>query len=160
MKSIGLSFFILIFFLLTSCSDSDLVNPYEFSNGWKNGEVVQFDFKGTETKKNQNLFLILRHNKNYSFSNIFLITEMKFENDSIKRDTLEYRLSEKNGKWLGKKRLSIVEHTLPFKKNLEILKDSTYSITITNSMRLINQVSPIQNLENILDLGLLIESVE
>lgn len=160
MKSIGLSFFILIFFLLTSCSDSDLVNPYEFSNGWKNGEVVQFDFKGTETKKNQNLFLILRHNKNYSFSNIFLITEMKFENDSIKRDTLEYRLSEKNGKWLGKTRLSIVEHTLPFKKNLEILKDSTYSITITNSMRLINQVSPIQNLENILDLGLLIESVE
>ena len=160
MKSIGLSFFILIFFLLTSCSDSDLVNSYEFSNGWKNGEVVQFDFKGTETKKNQNLFLILRHNKNYSFSNIFLITEMKFENDSIKRDTLEYRLSEKNGKWLGKKRLSIVEHTLPFKKNLEILKDSTYSITITNSMRLINQVSPIQNLENILDLGLLIESVE
>lgn len=160
MRSIGLSVFILIFFLLTSCSDSDLVNPYEFSNGWKNGEVVQFDFKGTEIKKNQNLFLILRHNKNYSFSNIFLITEMKFENDSIKRDTLEYRLSEKNGKWLGKKRLSIVEHTLPFKKNLEILKDSTYSITITNSMRLINQVSPIQNLENILDLGLLIESVE
>lgn len=160
MKSIGLSFFILIFFLLTSCSDSDLVNPYEFSNGWKNGEVVQFDFKGTEIKKNQNLFLILRHNKSYSFSNIFLITEMKFENDSIKRDTLEYRLSEKNGKWLGKTRLSIVEHTLPFKKNLEILKDSTYSITITNSMRLINQVSPIQNLENILDLGLLIESVE
>jgi len=160
MRSIGLSVFILIFFLLTSCSDSDLVNSYEFSNGWKNGEVVQFDFKGTETKKNQNLFLILRHNKNYSFSNIFLITEMKFENDSIKRDTLEYRLSEKNGKWLGKKRLSIVEHTLPFKKNLEILKDSTYSITITNSMRLINQVSPIQNLENILDLGLLIESVE
>jgi len=160
MRSIGLSVFILIFFLLTSCSDSDLVNSYEFSNGWKNGEVVQFDFKGTETKKNQNLFLILRHNKNYSFSNIFLITEMKFENDSIKRDTLEYRLSEKNGKWLGKTRLSIVEHTLPFKKNLEILKDSTYSITITNSMRLINQVSPIQNLENILDLGLLIESVE
>lgn len=160
MRSIGLSVFILIFFLLTSCSDSDLVNPYEFSNGWKNGEVVQFDFKGTEIKKNQNLFLILRHNKNYSFSNIFLITEMKFENDSIKRDTLEYRLSEKNGKWLGKTRLSIVEHTLPFKKNLEILKDSTYSITITNSMRLINQVSPIQNLENILDLGLLIESVE
>lgn len=160
MRSIGLSVFILIFFLLTSCSDSDLVNSYEFSNGWKNGEVVQFDFKGTETKKNQNLFLILRHNKNYSFSNIFLITEMKFENDSIKRDTLEYRLSEKNGKWLGKKRLSIVEHTLPFKKNLEILKDSTYSITITNSMRLINQVSPIQNLENILDLGLLIENVE
>lgn len=160
MRSIGLSVFILIFFLLTSCSDSDLINSYEFSNGWKNGEVVQFDFKGTEIKKNQNLFLILRHNKNYSFSNIFLITEMKFENDSIKRDTLEYRLSEKNGKWLGKTRLSIVEHTLPFKKNLEILKDSTYSITITNSMRLINQVSPIQNLENILDLGLLIESVE
>ena len=102
----------------------------------------------------------MRHDKNYAISNIFIITEIPFENDSISTDTLEYALSEKNGKWLGNKRLSIVEHTLPFKENLKLIKDSTYIITVRNSMRLNNEISPIQNLEKVLDLGLLIESVK
>ena len=80
--------------------------------------------------------------------------------DSIKTDTLEYVLSEKNGKWLGERKLSIVEHTLIFKKNLKLVKDSSYTVTVRNSMRLYNEIAPIQNLENILDLGLVIQSVE
>ena len=69
-------------------------------------------------------------------------------------------MSEKNGKWLGSKRLSIVEHTLPFKENLKLIKDSIYTVTVRNSMRLNNEISPIQNLEKVLDLGLLMESVK
>ena len=104
--------------------------------------------------------MILRHNKNYQFSNIFLITEFQFEKDSIKTDTLEYRLSANSGKWLGEQKLSIVEHKLPFKMNLELQKDSLYTLQIRNSMRLNNEISPIQNLENVLDLGLLMEIVK
>ena len=160
MKSIGLFLFSLVFLLTGSCSSSNLINPHQFSNGWKNGEVVQFDINVKDDTKNHDLFFILRHDKNYAFSNIFLITEIRFENDSISTDTLEYALSEKNGKWLGNKRLSIVEHTLPFKENLKLIKDSTYIVTVRNSMRLNNEISPIQNLEKVLDLGLLIESVK
>ena len=53
-----------------------------------------------------------------------------------------------------------MEHTLNFKKNLKLIKDSAYTITVRNSMRLNNEISPIRNLENVLDLGLLIQSVE
>ncbi len=157
MKSISPLFFVLIFLFIVSCTHSNLQKPYEFSNGWKNGEVVKFDFKVSDSKTNQDLFLILRHNKNYQFSNIFLITEFQFEKDSIKTDTLEYRLSANSGKWLGEQKLSIVEHKLPFKMNLELQKDSLYTLQIRNSMRLNNEISPIQNLENVLDLGLLME---
>ena len=64
---------------------------------------------------------------------------------------------EPNGKWLGEKRLSLVEHKLLFKKNIDLIKDSINYLSIRNSMRLNNVISPIENLENILDLGLLIE---
>ena len=118
MRARGTLFFVLILISIQSCSNPNLIKTYEFSNGWKTNEVVDFNFKGPQNSSNQDVFLILRHNKNYAFSNIFLITDIKFENDSIKTDTLEYVLSEKNGKWLGERKLSIVEHTLIFKKNL------------------------------------------
>ncbi len=56
-----------------------------------------------------------------------------------------------------KKSLSLVEHKLLFKSNLDLIKDSINYLSIRNSMRLNNVISPIENLENILDLGLLIE---
>ena len=155
MKKISSLFFVLLFFM--GCSYSSHLNTYEFSNGWKNSEIVTFDFKAPESTKNYNLFLLLRHNNNYSFSNIFLITKLKLANGSILTDTLEHPLSEPSGKWLGEKRLSLVEHKLIFKKNLDLINDSIYYLSIRNAMRLNNVISPIENLENILDLGLLIE---
>ena len=152
-----LSFFFWVLLLTTACSFSSHLNTYEFSNGWKKNEVVTFDFKVPEDKSNYNLFLLLRHNNNYSFSNIFLITELQLANSSILSDTLEYWLSEPSGKWLGEKSLSLVEHKLLFKRDINLIKDSINYLSIRNSMRLNNVISPIENLENILDLGLLIE---
>ncbi len=160
MRTIGTLFFFSMLLSMQSCSYPNSIKPYEFSNGWGTNEVVDFNFKGPQNSSNQDLLFILRHNKNYAFSNIFLIADIKFENDSIKTDTLEYVLSEKNGKWLGEKKLSIVEHTLIYKKNLKLIKDSSYTVTVRNSMRLNNEIGPIQNLENILDLGLSIQSVK
>tara|TARA_B100001059_G_C17726465_1_gene523733 strand:+ start:292 stop:774 length:483 start_codon:yes stop_codon:yes gene_type:complete len=160
MRTRGTLFFVLMLISTQSCSYPSSIKTYEFSNGWKTNEVVDFNFKGPQNSSNQDVFLILRHNKNYAFSNIFLITDIKFENDSIKTDTLEYVLSEKNGKWLGETKLSVVEHKLIYKKNLKLVKDSSYSVRVRNSMRLYNEIVPIQNLENILDLGLVIQSVK
>ena len=150
-------FFVLMFFLFESCSNSNLIKPYEFSNGWKNNEIAKFDFKVKDSESRHNLFLILRHNKNYAFSNIFMVTQLYLGDDLKHSDTLEYKLSSTSGKWLGNKKLSVVEHVLPFKENFELLKDSLYTLSVRNSMRLINEISPIQNLENVLDLGMLIE---
>ena len=155
MKKLSLFFFVLLIGL--GCSFSSHLYTYEFSNGWKNNEIVTFDFKTSENKSNYNLFLLLRHNNNYSFSNIFLITELNLANGSISSDTLQYTLSDPSGKWLGEKSLSIVEHKLLFKKNIDLLKDSVNYLSVRNSMRLNNVISPIENLENILDLSLLIE---
>ena len=86
-----------------------------------------------------------------------MVTELSYNNEVV-TDTLEFMLSEKSGKWLGDKKLSVVERFLPFKKNLKLKKEIPHNLKIRNSMRLNNEISPIQNLENVLDLGLIIET--
>ena len=148
----------LLFFIY--CSFSDTVITHNFDNGWKNKESVDFEFKKSSNENNYDLYLILRHNKNYSFSNIFIISKLKLLNEDEKIDTLEYILSEPNGKWKGKTKLSIVEHKLNFKKNINLNGDGFNYLSLRNAMRLNNTISPIQNLENVIDLGLLIEPVK
>ena len=157
MRNLNLLYFVLIFFLIESCSNSNLIKVHEFSSGWKNSEVVSFDFEIVDTLKKHDLKIFLRHNKNYEFSNIFMVTELSYNNEVV-TDTLEFVLSEKSGKWLGDKKLSVVEHFLPFKKNLKLKKEIPYNLKIRNSMRFNNEISPIQSLENVLDLGLIIET--
>jgi len=105
MRNLNLLCFVLIFFLIESCSNISSIKVHEFASGWKNSEVVSFDFEVVDTLKKHDLKIFLRHNKNYEFSNIFMITEFSYNNEII-TDTLEFMLSEKSGKWLGDKTFS------------------------------------------------------
>lgn len=55
------------------------------------------------------------------------------------------------------KKLTLIEHKLPYKQSVILVKDSLYSLKVRTSMRLNDHVKPIANLEGIIGLGLLIE---
>ena len=135
MKNLNLLYFVLMFFLVESCSNSSSIKVHEFTSGWKNSEAVGFDFEVVHDLKKHDLKIFLRHGKNYEFSNIFMITELSYNNEIV-TDTLEFILSEKSGKWLGDKKLSVVEHFLPFKKNLKLKKEIPYNLKIEISLSL------------------------
>jgi len=101
--------------------------------------------------------LILRHNNDYDYANIFLITELSSTHSLTQTDTLEFLLSNPTGQWLGDKKLTLIEHKLPYKQSVILVKDSLYSLKVRTSMRLNDHVKPIANLEGIIGLGLLIE---
>ena len=157
MKQKIIFFFIFISLLEVGCSFNGQVLRHEFDGGWKNSEIVELHFTQNESVLSNDLFFVLRHEKSYSFSNIFLISNLKLNGQKPVIDTTEFILSEPNGKWKGESRISNVEHILEFKKNIVLNKDSLNTLTIRNSMRLNNQISPIENLKNILDIGLLIK---
>ena len=150
---------IFVFGLEISCSYEGQVFRYEFIDGWKNSEVVELNFLNTDESENKDLFFVLRHDKSYEFSNIFLISNLKLNGQKNIIDTIEYTLSQTNGKWNGETKISTVEHILKYKKNVVLFKDSLNTLTVRNSMRRNNEISPIENLENILDIGLLVKSV-
>ena len=54
--------------------------------------------------------------------------------------------------------ISTVEHILKYKNN-KTNKDSLNTLTVRNSMRRNSEISPIENLESVLDIGLLIQPV-
>jgi len=150
---------IFIFGLEISCSYDGQIFRYEFIDGWKNSEIIELNFSNTDESLNNDLFFVLRHEKSYKFSNIFLISNLKLNGQKNIIDTIEYTLSQPNGKWNGKTKISTVEHILKYKKSVRLYKDSLNTLTVRNSMRRNNEISPIENLENILDIGLLIKPV-
>lgn len=150
---------IFVFGLEISCSFDGQIFRYEFVDGWKNSEIVELNFLNTEESQNKDLFFVLRHDKSYEFSNIFLISNLKLNGQKKIIDTIEYTLSQPNGKWNGETKISTVEHILKYKKNVVLFKDSLNTLTVRNSMRRNNEISPIENLENILDIGLLVKSI-
>ncbi|KRO90199.1 MAG: gliding motility lipoprotein GldH [Bacteroidetes bacterium] len=148
-------FFLLFIFCIGSCSSPYFLEFFEFPEGWKNTQTVEFNFKAGLSSKNMSL--ILRHNNDYNYANIFLITELSSNRSLIQADTLEFLLSKPNGQWLGDKKLTLVEHKLSYKENIILEKDSLYSLKVRTSMRLNDRIMPIANLEGIVGLGLLIE---
>lgn len=148
-------FFLLFIICLGSCSAPYHLEFTEFSEGWKNTEPAEFNFKGDLTSKNMSL--ILRHNNDYDYANIFLITELSSTHSLTQTDTLEFLLSNPTGQWLGDKKLTLIECKLPYKQSVILVKDSLYSLKVRTSMRLNDHVKPIANLEGIIGLGLLIE---
>ena len=159
MNSKKLFLLIFVFGLEISCSYDGQIFRYEFVDGWKNSEIVELNFSNTDEKMNNDLFFVLRHEKSYKFSNIFLISNLKLNGQKNIIDTIEYTLSQPNGKWNGETKISTVEHILKYKKSVRLLKDSLNTLTVRNSMRRNNEISPIENLENIFDIGLLVKPV-
>ena len=122
----------------------------------KTTEALSFEFNGDFETKMSDLSFILRHNNEYSFSNIFLITEFSANGNLIDKDTLEFKLANYRGEWLGNKKISVIEHMLPYKKGL-IFDDSNYKLNIRTSMRSRNKVTEIERLDGIVNFGLLID---
>ncbi|MDB9847343.1 gliding motility lipoprotein GldH [Flavobacteriaceae bacterium] len=151
--------FLIIFLaaLISSCETTGFLQFHDFKSGWENSEIVEFNFKGKKQKSIKNISFILRHNNDYSFANIFLISELHSSNKKTQIDTLEFKLANPSGKWLGDKKISVVEHRLPFKTGFVLNEGETFKLKVRTSMRLNNEVNEIENLDGVLNFGLLIE---
>ena len=73
-----------------------------FSNGWPQHEEVQFRFTPEKMNSPTNLFLYLRNNNDYQFSNIHLITKIENPIGEKLVDTLSYSMATPEGEWLVK----------------------------------------------------------
>ena len=151
--------FLIVFFatVLSSCETSKFLDFHDFKSGWGSSEIVEFNFEGEKQKSLKNIDFVLRHNNDYSFANIFLISELYDLNNKIQIDTLEFKLADPNGKWLGDKKISVVEHKLPYKTDFILNDSEAFKLKVRTSMRLNNEINEIENLEGVLNFGLLIE---
>ena len=151
--------YILFSLVIFSCDSNVEFLKYNSVNGvWHKDSLQEFSFELNETNE-YNTFVNLRINEEYKFSNIFLITTLKDSLNILSKDTLQFKLADKSGKFIGKKRINLVDNKLLHKKQLKLERNKKYFLSIEHAMRVINKVGGIENLEGVTDIGYKIEKI-
>lgn len=156
-KTFLLSLFLLSLFV-SSCDSKRVFDEYKsVPNHWNKDSVISFTVHGLDTAQTYNLFINIRNNNQYQYSNLFLITEMNFPNGKVIADTLEYEMAYPDGSWMGEGFSNIKENKLWYKENVRFSEIGTYKINIRQAMRQNGEVEGIENLKGITEVGFRIE---
>ncbi len=151
--------YILFSLVIFSCDSNVEFLKYNSVNGvWHKDALQEFSFELNETNE-YNTFVNLRINEEYKFSNIFLITTLKDSLNILSKDTLQFKLADKSGKFVGKKRINLVDNNLLHKKQLKLEGNKKYFLSIEHAMRVINKVGGLENLQGVTDIGYKIEKI-
>lgn len=144
---------------LVSC-DSNLVDSQSvaFSDAqWDIREAPVFKVEPVDTVQAYDMFINMRNNHDFAYSNLFLIAEMKFPQGKIVTDTLEYEMATPQGKFLGSGSGNVYENKLWYKEGVRFRESGTYLLTLRHVMRKNGSVDGIAQLDGVLDIGYSIE---
>ena len=151
-------FFIMIVSLL-SCDKKRVFDEYKsVGESWKKDSIVSFNFNQTDTINVYNLFVNIRNNDNYQFSNLFLIVAMQQPNGLTKVDTLQYEMTNPDGSLLGEGFSDIKENKLFYKEKLRFQQAGNYKVTVKQAIRKTGKIVG-EALEGVSDVGFRIESL-
>ena len=146
---------ILLFLLIFSCENEGIIFlDYLNLNGtWDKKNEINFSFKSEENFAD--LSLLIRSDSSYPFSNIYLITSIKNNNEII-IDTINYLFENDNDKWYNTNSSSVNNSKIYLKKNFKILAGEL-DFKVNHSIRYLDSIMPQKKLDGILDVGLLVE---
>ena len=136
--------------VLSSCNTDVVNSEYKSLKGaiWNRDEQVQFSFSELDTIQKHNVFINVRNDGSFPYSNLFLITALTTPEGQVLTDTLEYTMALPDGTWLGKGKGSIKENKLWFKENIVFPSKGVYTIDVSHAMRKNGNVSGIIGLES------------
>ncbi|WP_339916135.1 gliding motility lipoprotein GldH [Yeosuana marina] len=161
MRNNLLLFFLGLFLIVVSCDSKRVYDEYKsVPNEWNKDSIITFKINPPDSIKPYNLFVDLRNTNEYKYSNIFLIVEMVFPHGRTIKDTLEYRMTDPSGKFLGTGLMDVKENKLWYKENVVFKEAGEYTVNIQHAMRENGKVNGVVSLEGITDVGFRVENVE
>ena len=89
-----------------------------------------------QTTSNQfyDISIELTNNNQYRYQNIWLLVNQSLETGVMKMDTVEIKISDENGKWLGSGVGGLHQVTYPFKQRLRLDSTKQYLIYLQQYM--------------------------
>lgn len=156
--NLKISIVFLLVFTLFACGEKPVFTSYKsVGNSWHRDSIVSFNFEVQDTLQLYNMFLNLRTNNKYEFSNIFLIASIESPNQQIKVDTLEYIMASPDGKMLGSGFSDVKDSKLWFKENYRFSELGNHIIKVEQALRKRSEIEGIERLEGVTDVGLSVE---
>ena len=153
--------FIALLLIFFSCnSNIDFIDYNSVNGSWQKDSIQKFSFElNSIQKESYKTYINLRINNEYKFSNIFLIVSLRDTLSLIHKDTLQFKLAEKSGKFLGNKRINLIENSLLHKEKISLDNNKKYFVSIEHAMRIINKVGGLEYLDGVIDVGYKIEKI-
>ncbi len=143
---------------LIACDSKQVIGEYKtLPNVWKKGDTISFSFKSPDTIKKYDLFLNIRNNNEYEFSNLFLIVNLTAPNNNQTIDTLEYQMTTPSGEWLGTGFSEIKENKLWYKNAIQFNQEGDYTLSIEHAIRKNGNINGVEQLKGITEIGYRIE---
>jgi gliding motility-associated lipoprotein GldH len=148
---------LLIATALFSCDKKRVYDEYKsVGSAWHKDSTAVFSIPELDSAKNYNLYVSLRNNNNYPYSNLFLIVSLENAKGFTKVDTLEYQMTNPDGSLLGDGFTDIKESTLFYKENIKL--KGKHKVYIKQAVRETGKVPGVKALEGITEVGLRIEN--
>lgn len=146
---------IAVVFLLVGCGPKPIYeDTYDFTDhSWGSGESPRFTFSSNDTSVFYNYVVTLRTTPEYEYSNLWVFMYTKNPDGKQRKDTLNFPLADPDGKWLGKKTGSIVEHEMLIGWQKKFPALGEYEIRF-------EQAVPDPELKHVLDLSLRVTKAE
>lgn len=135
----------------SSCTTVDLYEKNVTIPGfeWKSNYQPEFTFDIKDTAALYDIYLVLRHNERYSFTNIWINLYSQPPGDTMGKAPFDLQLADSKG-WLGSGMDDIYEHRIKLTTTPYPLKAGAYRFKVEQIMR----EDP---LENVMNVGLRIE---
>jgi gliding motility-associated lipoprotein GldH len=130
--------YLLLLVLLASgsCSPKEaFFNFHSIKNAsWERNDIATFEVNITDSIYPYEVFVEIRSNEDYAYSNIWLFVDFKTPGGSIRTDTISMDLADVYGKWYGS---GINLHSLsaPYEKSIRFPYTGTYTYVIRHGMR-------------------------
>ena len=153
----GLLFFGLLFLMRCSSPGGHLDYRSIPETGWEK-TPLEFNLPHSIAATPQNIFIYLRNNNDYPFSNIFIIAKMYKDMVLVETDTLEYAMAAADGQWLGSGFTEIKESKLWWKEDYPFESGAKYQVAIEQVVRNNGAVEGVATLQGILNVGVGIEA--
>ncbi|WP_027076610.1 gliding motility lipoprotein GldH [Maribacter antarcticus] len=151
-----LSCLVMLGVMVISCNTNIVRSEYKSVNGsvWNKDDVKEFAFSEMDSLQEYQIFINVRNDQNFRFSNLFLIAALNTPEGEVVQDTLEYVMALPDGTWLGKGGGSLKENKLWYKENIVFPTSGVYTLKLSHAMRKNGNVSGVIGLEGITDVGI------
>lgn len=157
MKKTGfqLLLFLILLAIFSACDKNKVFEEYKSipQTGWNKDSLLVFEIPIQDTLQNHNLFINVRNDIKYKYSNLWLFIEIASPDGKTNTDTFEITLADPTGKWMGTGFGGIKTRQVVYKRNVFFPASGNYTINIQQGMRNIN-------LSGISDIGFRIEKQE
>ncbi len=140
---------------LAACQPKIIYETYKEidQRSWNKDSLAVFEIPVTDTIHNFDLYINVRNDVNYNYSNLWLFVTIEEPDGKTVEDKFEITLAEPSGKWMGEGVGGLKTREVLYRRNIFFPSSGDYTITLQQGMR--------ENvLKGISDVGVRIERVK